>query len=461
MGRIGEHAVVLGASMGGLLAARVLSDFYDRVTVVERDVLDDEPQARRGVPQSRQPHVLLARCAEIVEELFPGLLEELVAEGAHRWSDGDLTRFDAAFGGHPILRTGFIPDPSSLVNYYASRPFIECHVRRRLRALPNVTVLDGHDIVDLEHSGTGVTGIAFSRHAGGEVQNLTSQVVVDATGRGSRTPVFLERLGYGRPAEDQLTVRVAYASMLVRIPAGTVKEHVIARMFEPGRPRAFVMFRCEGDTWVIGGGTLGGIEPPSTREELLDFAVGLAPDYAFDAACAAEPQTNVAIHRFPASRWRRYDKMSRTPEGLVVLGDAACSFNPIYGQGMTVASIEALILRDSLRRGDQDLPRRFHRAAAKKIRVAWQTAVGSDLALPEVEGKRSMTMRVTNGFVDRVLAAAESDPFVAQEFMRVTGMLQSPKRMLAPNFMFHVVRAGRQHGTAHGAMAESSLTNSA
>ena len=143
-----------------------------------------------------------------------------------------------------------------------------------------------------------------------------------------------------------------------------------------------------------------------------------------------------------------------------MLGDAVCSFNPIYGQGMTVASIEALTLRDCLRGGDRDLPRRFHRAAAKKIRIAWQTAVGSDLALPEVQGKRSMSMRVTNRFVDRVLTAAESDPYVAQEFLRMTGMLQSPNRMLLPNFVFHVVRAGRRQRPVQGVRVMSNLTNS-
>jgi 2-polyprenyl-6-methoxyphenol hydroxylase-like FAD-dependent oxidoreductase len=461
MVRIGEHAVVLGASMAGLLAARVLSDFYDRVSVVERDQLTDDVVARRGVPQSRQPHALLARCGEIIEELFPGFLEEMVAAGAHRWDDGDLSRFNAVFAGHPIIRTGAIPDPDSLINYYASRPFIECHVRRRVLALPNVSVLDGHDLVDLIATSDGVTGVVLHRHADGSVPSLHAQLVVDATGRGSRTPVFFERLGYGRPAEDELAVRVSYASMPVRIPDGTLHEHLIARLFEPGHPRGFVMFACEKDTWVIGAGTLGGVEPPSNPADLLDFGRGLVPEYAIAAAMAATPLADVSIHRFPANRWRRYDRMSRTPDGLVVLGDAVCSFNPIYGQGMTIASIEALILRDCLLRGDAALPQRFHRAAAKKIRVAWQTAVGSDLALPEVAGKRSMWMRVSNALVDRVLTAAETDAFVAQEFLRVTGMVEGPSRMLRPSFVFHVARAGRRNRADQGAIAMSSLTSSA
>lgn len=441
MARIGEHAVVLGASMAGLLAARVLTEFYDDVTVVERDVLTDAPDARRGVPQGRQPHVLLARCAVNAEELFPGLLDELVAAGAHRWNDGDLSRFHVVFAGHLLKRTGTMPDPSALINYFASRPFIECHVRRRVRALPKVTVLDEHDFVDMTATGGRITGARVYRRSDGVDANLDAQLVVDATGRGSRTPVFLEKLGYGRPGEDELTVRVAYASMPVRIPDGTVREYIFGRPFEPGRPTSFVMFRCERDTWTVGAGTLGGLQPPSNRTELLDAGAGLAPAHLLAAAHAAEPLAEVGVYHFPANRWRRYDKMSRTPEGLVVLGDAVCSFNPIYGQGMTIASIESLILRDCLRRGGDDLPRRFHRAAAKKIRVAWQTAVGSDLALPEVAGRMRRSARITNAFVDRVLTAAESDPFVVQEFMRVTGMLDGPGRLLRPSFLYHVAKA--------------------
>ena len=289
MVRIGEHAVVLGASMGGLLAARVLSEFYDRVTLVERDVLDDQPVARRGVPQSGQPHVLLARGSEIVEELFPGVLDEMVAAGAHRWNDGDLSRFNTFFGGHLLHRQGAIPNPASVANYFASRPFIECHVRRRVRAIANVTVLGGHDVTDLIATDRSVTGVVLHRRSDGAVLSLHAQLVVDATGRGSRSPVFLERLGYGRPDEEELAVRVSYASMPIRMPEGTLHEYLFFRLFEPGRPRGFTLVRCEDDLWMMCAGTLGTVAPPSNRAELLDFAAEIAPPHVTAAIRAAEP----------------------------------------------------------------------------------------------------------------------------------------------------------------------------
>ena len=148
-------------------------------------------------------------------------------------------------------------------------------------------------------------------------------------------------------------------------------------------------------------------------------------------------------YRVPSNRSRRYDKMRRLPAALLVLGDAVCSFNPIYGQGMTVAAVEALVLRDCLRRGGENLPGRFFRSSAKAIRVAWQTAVRSDLALPEVEGAMPLSMRLSNGYLEQVMSAAEVDPVVMLQMLRVIGMIDPPTRFLVPSFIFRVLRAKR------------------
>jgi 2-polyprenyl-6-methoxyphenol hydroxylase-like FAD-dependent oxidoreductase len=439
--------VVLGASMAGLITARILTEFYDRVTIVERDVLDDSASPRRGVPQSRQPHALLARCGQILDELFPGITGELVADGAHEWRDGDLSRFSFCFGGHLVGQAGRLPDPTSVVNIYASRPFLECHVRRRVRTLPQVTVLDNHDIDTLTWRDTSVTGVKVTDRGRHETRDLDADLVVDATGRGSRTPAFLEEKGFRRPPEDQLTVNVCYVSVPVRIPGDVLREFAIADLFRPGRPRGFAMFRCENDTWNVAAGTLGkAVEPPASVAELMDFLEPLMPRQYFSALLAGEPLADVALHRFPANRWRRYDRLDSFPDGLLVVGDAVCSFNPIYGQGMTVAAIEALTLRDCLQRGTANLPRRFHRSAAKTVQVAWRTAAGSDLALPEVHGPRSLSIRVSNAYIDRVLCAAEADPWVTQQFLLVMGMLAPPTRLMRPAMLRRVLGSARNAG---------------
>jgi 2-polyprenyl-6-methoxyphenol hydroxylase-like FAD-dependent oxidoreductase len=461
MSKIGERAVVLGASVGGLLAARVLADFYDTVTVVERDVLPDDPVNRRGVPQGRMIHAVQARGSQIMDDLFPGLLDELAAGGVASWDGDDFSKMSISVGGHRMVGSGISPNGhgQSMSMIFPSRPFLEWSVRRRVRAIPNVTILEGHDVAGLtvtpDHRR--VTGARVVNRGTGSETATMADVVIDATGRGSRTPTFLEELGYGRPPEDELMVYLAYACQMLRIPAGAVQQHMIAIFPEPGRPTMFGVLGYEDDTWMFGVGTMAGREPPSRRDDMLAFAADFAPAHVLDAIRTAEPLGEVGHYRVPSNRWRRYDKMRRVPAGLLVMGDAVCSFNPIYGQGMTVAAMEAITLRDCLSRGDRNLPRRFFRASAKHLRVAWQTAVGSDLALPEVVGPRPISMRISNVYLERVLTAAEEDIAVAQQFMRVIGMIDSPLRLMRPSFMLRIARVNLRR-RATGPRREGSAT---
>ncbi|HSS24686.1 MAG TPA: hypothetical protein VLL82_09865 [Mycobacterium sp.] len=228
MDKRGGHAVVLGASMGGLLAARVLADFYDRVTVVERDLLPSDPVNRRGVPQGRLIHAALARCTQVLDELFPGFVDELEAAGVGCWDDGDFSKVLMSAGGHQAVRSGRAPNPT--VIYFPSRALLEWNVRRRVQSITNVMFLEGHDVLGLTATPDRgrVTGARVVDRAADRQTRLTADLVIDATGRGSRTPVFLEELGYGRPREDELTVQLAYACQLLRVAPGAVKEHMIA-----------------------------------------------------------------------------------------------------------------------------------------------------------------------------------------------------------------------------------------
>jgi 2-polyprenyl-6-methoxyphenol hydroxylase-like FAD-dependent oxidoreductase len=438
MAKIGNHAAVLGASMAGLLAARALSDFFETVTVVERDVLPDSPANRRGVPQGRHAHALLTRGAQVLEELFPGLLDELVLAGAPYFDGRDLSKLHYNLGGHRAVSTG---SAQGLTAYVLTRPFLEYHVRRRVRAVDNVTLLDDHDVVELRSTPDRgrITGVRTVNRRSGDESTLAADLVVDATGRGARTPAWLESLGYPRPVEEHVVVHLTYASQALRMPAGALHEMASAIGVVPGRPTGMFLLGCENDTWLFTAMGMARREPPCERTAMYEFAEDFTPAHVLAALRAAEPLGEVARHRVPSSQWRRYDKMRRFPDGLLVSGDAICSFNPIYGQGMTVAALEALALRDCLSRGADDLSRRFFKAAARPIRQAWQLAAGGDLALPEIGGAQALATRLFNGYVDRVLTAAEFDAAAFNQFLRVTGLVDPATRLLRPAMMW---RAG-------------------
>jgi 2-polyprenyl-6-methoxyphenol hydroxylase-like FAD-dependent oxidoreductase len=441
MPKVGAHAVVLGGSMAGLLAARVLADFYETVTVVERDRLSDDPVNRRGVPQGRHAHALLGRGSQVLAELFPGFLDDLRAAGAPVFDYTDMSKAYFSFADHPFVRSGGFRDIPPA--FAPSRALLECLVRRRVREKANITLHDNHDIVDLTTNTARdrVTGARIRSRDGAGERVVTADLVVDATGRSARTPAFLDTLGYGRPAEERVGVRVAYSSQLLRIPPGTLKEFVVLVSPAPGRPIAIALAGNENDTWMFTVGGMVGLEPPSEPAEMLSFVEGLAPAHVLEAIRAAEPLTEVCQFRYPESRWRRYDKMRRFPTGLLVVGDAICSFNPIYGQGMTVAALQALALRQCLQRGANDLARRYFRAAAKPIGVAWRFATGGDLNLPEVEGPRPLSVRLANRYVDRIQAAAESDLAVAEQLTRVVAFVDPPSRLLQPHIITRVAAA--------------------
>lgn len=428
--------------MGGLVAARVLSDFYEEVTVVERDVLPHGAANRRGVPQGRHVHALLGRGSAVLDELFPDFTNELVGAGAPAFDYQDMSKAQFSFAGHEMLRTGALDVPSIFI---PSRPLLESLVAQRLLAIGNVTLRDGYDVVDLLSAGEGdrVIGARIRTHNGEDEQELAADLVADATGRGARTPAFLEKMGYRRPNEDCLHVRLVYSSQLLRLPPGTLDEKLILIGAVPGRPTGVALLGYENDTWMFTVFGMAGIEPPCQLADMLSYAEGFTPAHVLAAIGTGEPLAEVCRFRYPESRWRRYDKMRRFPDGLVVLGDAICSFNPVYGQGMTVAALQAQALGECLRRGPDDLARRYFREAAKPIGVAWQFAVGADLSLPEVEGHRTLAMQLSNKYVDRLQTIAETDSAVAEQFFRVIGLLDPPTTLLNPRMLLRAARPRR------------------
>jgi 2-polyprenyl-6-methoxyphenol hydroxylase-like FAD-dependent oxidoreductase len=437
--RAGEHAIVIGASIAGLLAARVLADAYDRVTVLDRDRLPDGvTENRRAVPQGRHAHGLQLGGQEALEDLLPGFRADTMSEGAPALQPGVEMRFTLA--GNAIVRT-----PVGTEGSVASRPLIEGIVRRRVRAIENVTVIDDCGVDELLHADGRITGVrARDRAAGSTAIDLPADLVVAASGRGGRVPKWLEAMGYERPAEERVDVDIMYASRNLRIRPGALGEDkIILDAAHPGRPRGVAMLADEHGTWNV---TLYGYgaahRPPTDADGFNAFAATVCDPDVAAAIAQAEPANEIVTHGYPASLRRRYDKLRRFPEGLVVTGDALCSFNPIYGQGMTVATLEAVALRDCLRGGSHKLATRFFKAAHGPVDHAWKLSTGGDLALPEIEQTAPLPDRVINRYMERLVAVAGHDEVVARTFFEVTGMLKPPTALLAPAMVRRVLRRG-------------------
>ncbi|TEA06953.1 FAD-dependent oxidoreductase [Mycobacteroides salmoniphilum] len=436
MERLDAHAVVLGAGMAGLAAARVVSEFYDTVTVVERDALPQGPQQRRGVPQARHLHGLLVGGMRALTQLFPGLPEELRDAGVVVSEEGDLSRVSLWMRGHELNRTGRFADPDALTFWLPSRVVLESIIRQHVSNIENVSILDRHDVVDLITDPThGVTGVLTATRDDGVEKALHTDLVIDATGQGSRLPLLLEKHGYPRPRLQQIRRPFSYASQWLRIPASAVHEKLRYQHPNPGRIRGAALQQAEDNTWVLSVANTAGEIPPQDREGILSHAGAVFPPDIMPVLRDAEPLTEVVRHRHPGPRWQRYDRLRRFPAGLLVMGDALCSLNPIFGQGMAVSACEAVALHDCLNEGTRDLARRFFRQATQVIQPLWVAYLQFDWAAFDRQGWRAAPQWLWRRGFDRICSAAAKDITVAEALLRVQQLIDPPWRLTSLTYL--------------------------
>lgn len=439
---LGERAVVLGGGMAGLLAARVLSDRYRRVLVVDRDHVLGVTEPRRGVPQARHAHALLARGQQILEELFPGLEAELTASGGLTGDlSGDLRWY---FNGAPLRQAN-----CGLLSVSATRPMLEAAVRARVAALSNVEFREGTAIQALIATADGgrITGVRVAtgdEDGAGETATLDADLVVDATGRGSRAPVWLSELGYERPDEERVKIDLAYTSRFFRLdtdPFGA--DLAINPVASPANPRGAFFGKFPDNIALLSLTGMLGDHPPREEAGFLAYTRTLAAPEIYPAVRSAQPLGEVASFKVPASVRRRYDRLRRFPAGFLVLGDGVCAFNPVYGQGMTVAAMEAAALAEHLDRGEAR-PLEFYREIKPIIDVPWETSAGADLAFPGVEGPRTLKVKLGNAYIGRLHTAAQRDGRFTRAFFRVAGLVDPPQALMRPGLIIGVLRTARK-----------------
>lgn len=454
-----DHAVVIGASIAGLLAARALTGHFRRVTLVERDDFPTGPTFRPGVPQSRHLHVLLGRGLALYEELFPGFQAAALDAGAALVGWTDALWLNAAGWSRRY------PQPIRLLG--ASRELLECQLRDRL-ADAGVAFCTGHEAAGLLASPdrTTVTGVRVRPHRGtvrsgphvvhplqpSATEQLAADLVVDASGRSSKAADWLATLGYPRTTEVTIDALLGYASRRYRIPADfTADWRMVVLPAAPPSTRGGVIFPIEDGQWQV---TLGGYArdyPPTDEPGFMQFAKGLGSPLLYQAICHAEPLSEIHGWRQMANRWRQFERLGRWPEGFVVVGDSVRAFNPVYGQGMTVAAITAVALdralADHRHRYGGDLAgfaRRFQRLVARHGADAWQLATGEDLRFPTTQGPRPGRVgRLVYRYADRVLAVANGNQDVQGAFLRVIHLLDRPAALFHPRVLLPAL-AGRR-----------------
>ena len=428
----GDHAVVIGASMAGLLASRVVADGFQTVTLVEKDSLPDEPTVRNGVPQGRHSHLLLDAGRVTLEDLFPGYGEDLVAAGGlvpdaskdlHHYTEGDF------------LATG----SEYLPLYTATRPLFEQLVRDRVVEHDSIELREACQFIDYRFDAgeTAVEGVEV-RESGAATSDLDADLVVDATGRQSRTPAQLEVHGYAKPPLDEVEVDVGYSTVMLERP--TDQREIVFVEASAERQRGAITFPVEDGRRIVTLLGFHGDYPPGDMGALVDFAASLPVEY-FERLLDTRRRVSDGIERarFPAHRRHRYETLDRFPDGLVVIGDAICSFNPVYGQGMTVAALEALTLHHVLFSGTHDdLAQRFFDDATTAIDTAWNIAVGSDFEYPQTTGPKPRGTRFFNWYLAQLLQTAHADGTLRDAFYRVLGMEKRPTSLLHPSVAWRV-----------------------
>jgi hypothetical protein len=435
--RRATSAVVLGGGIAGLFATRVLADQYDKVTLVDRDHLTGPNLLRRGLPQGHHLHGLLSRGQQITEEHFPGITDQMVADGSAIGDAAHDVRW--IINGKRLVQTD-----SGLVCLTASRPFFESHIRDRVLALPNVVLSELTDISRLEVSNDGKqVGGVWVFPEGEHETLLPADLVVDASGRGSRAPAWLEDLGYERVREEKHKIGMGYATRYYRIPdvafEGNISVNTVA---SAGVPRGCICQKIDGGRAIVTAYGILGDHPPTDPVGYLNFIKSLAAPDIYEILQVAEPINDPVAYKFPTNLRRHYQLMSDFPAGFLVLGDAVASFNPSYAQGMTVAALGSIVLRKHVAGGGPvDALAYFKDLAVDAVDGCWDMAVSADLSFPGVEGERTPEIIETHDFISKTQDAASRDAEVSRAFQRVIGLVDHYSVLHEPHLEATILRS--------------------
>lgn len=429
--RLPNRVIVIGGSIAGMLAAAAVKDHVDSVEIIEAHELPQGPGSRTGVPQAAHIHFLHAGGTEAIDRLLPGTTDQLVAAGANRIP---MTTNMVIYSPEGWYRRWQRPTHFMIS---ASRDLTDFVVRDQVLKDPRVSVRTNTKAIALLGNRRAVTGVRV-RAAEGAETDLRATLVIDASGRATRTPQWLARLGISGLAEDHLDSGLVYASRFYRAPVPTHDWPMVGVQADPRLPQpgnAGGILPIEGDRWHVSLMGAPGGEPTRDPEAFEPFARTLRHPILADLLAHAEPLTDVSVTRSTANRRYFYERLTPWPEGLVALGDSVASFNPVYAQGISVTAQGALALRDQLSAGlTPGLARRAQRAIARPVSTAWDLAVGQDIHFPTTQGRTpKLVDRLLYRYVSRLSRTATGSFHAATALTDVLALQAQPTSLVRPS----------------------------
>lgn len=434
-----SRAIVLGYSLAGKLAARVLADTFQEVIVFEKDSEQENRMPRKGSPQSHHPHVLLKRGANGLETLFPGLTEELLQNGAAVF---DFTNdvYWVHHGRQKVRNEGGFRQLSQ------SRPLLEWLLQRRLNAYSNIHVHDEASAEDFVWSkdGTAVKGVVVKKD--GATEKMEGDLIIDTTGASALYKQAFKKQGWALPKEDQIKMDLSYTSRKVKWDDASDKawRTLILYPQPPRLERGGILYPIEKGEWMVTLFGYGGDRAPADEAGFLAFAKTLCEPDLYEVLKKSEPRSEFKTYRVRKQVWRRMDKMARLPENFLVMGDALCRFDPVFGQGMTAALLEAEELKGMFKNtsstiGSRRWVKRLYKQFAKRLSPLWLMVTAEDFMYSGTEGKCFVGLKLLQTYLQAVYRLSEYDPAVYKPFSRVLHLLDSPFTLFKPAILLKVL----------------------
>ena len=441
---LGKHAIVIGGSIGGCLTARVLSDYFDKVTIFEADTLPDAPVSRKGVPQGKQVHGLLAGGAAVIRKYFPGIHDDLLAAGAE-YGDPQIT-WRMFFGERWSPRV-----EGGLQSYVMSRPLLEGLVRKHTVAISNVTLRTATSVSAYIHGSSQRAG-SIGNESNARVSGVTlessgesikADFVADVSGRNSKASDWIKKADFTPPERTTIGVDVSYVTFEVAEPPGKERDWSIlitGQQSIPEDTRAGAIFCVEGGRYLVAAIGIHKDYPPTDWSGFKAFLKGLPVAGVYEEIKELEPTGEAREYRFASYLRRHYERLQEFPEGLIVLGDAMSSINPVYGQGMTVAAKEVehldACLKQCLKTGStKDIAQPFFKGAATIIDAAWDGITVEDFRYPQTRGDRPKAYGLAKWLNRKFFALSGSDKEFAAAFTKVLSLVEPPETLLKPKFL--------------------------